>query len=327
MLTSRELVNRAIRFQGIDRLPHEFPEPWGNDYYWVDLAPSPDDRRNEGPDDWGVLWRNRGHGAYLDPADGHVLSDWSKLATLRVPDIKDERRWVNFAGARERAGDRFVMAHGFSIYERVHMLRGIEDTWCDITESPDELCRLLDLLVEMNLYAIQRYATLGVDGFIFNDDWGLQDRLMIRPAHWRSLWKPRYARIFGAARAAGLHTFLHSCGYIVDILYDLIEVGLEVIHMDQQENMGLELLGKRFGGRITFFSPVDIQKTMVTGTPDQIRAYCRQMVKCLARPEGGFLPRKYADHVGAGHTPEAIKTMCDEFMKISDELYPTKSGG
>ena len=54
--------------------------------------------------------------------------------------------------------------------------------------------------------------------------------------------------------------------------------------------MGLELLGKRFGGRLTFFSPVDIQKTMVRGNLDEIRAYCREMVKHLWRPEGGFIP-------------------------------------
>jgi hypothetical protein len=124
------------------------------------------------------------------------------------------------------------------------------------------LGQLVDVLVEMNLKAIQHYAELGFDGLIFTDDWGLQNRLMIAPADWRKIWKPRYARIFEAAHQAGLHNFLHSCGYIVEILDDLIEIGLEAIHMDQQENMGLELLGKRFGGRLTFFAPVDIQKTM-----------------------------------------------------------------
>ena len=34
-------------------------------------------------------------------------------------------------------------------------------------------------------------------------------------------------------------TLLHSCGYIMDILEDLIEIGLDVIQIDQQENMGL----------------------------------------------------------------------------------------
>ena len=110
---------------------------------------------------------------------------------------------------------------------------------------------------------------------------------------------------------------MHSCGYIVDILDDLIEVGLDVIHMDQQENMGLALLGERFGGRLTFYAPVDIQHTMAHGTLDEIRAYCRDMVRLLGRPEGGFIPRWYSDPVGAGHRQEAIDSMSQEFLRLS----------
>jgi hypothetical protein len=89
--------------------------------------------------------------------------------------------------------------------------------------------------------------------------------------------------------------------------------------MDQQENMGLDLLGERFGGRITFWCPVDIQRTMVHGTLEDIRAYCRRLVKTLGRPEGGFIATWYSDPAGAGHRQDAIDAMCDEFLKISRE--------
>ncbi len=181
------------------------------------------------------------------------------------------------------------------------------------------MCALIDALTDMNLTAIKRYAEAGVDGFIFCDDWGLQNKLMISPDLWRDIWKPRYARIYKAAHDADMFTFLHSCGYIVDILDDLIEVGLDVIHMDQQENMGLELLSKRFSGRITFFAPVDIQKTMVLGSLEDIRTYCRKMADLLGRPEGGFIPLWYTDPAGAGHEPVSIDAMCEEFLKISRE--------
>jgi len=102
----------------------------------------------------------------------------------------------------------------------------------------------------------------------------------------------------------------------VDILDDLIEIGLDVIQMDQQENMGLELLGERFGGRITFYCPVDIQNTMVYGSLEDIRFYCRKMVKLLGSPNGGFIPKWYSDPVGAGHRQEAIDAMCEEFLRI-----------
>ena len=208
------------------------------------------------------------------------------------------------------------MGYGISIYERVHFIRGLENTWIDTRKNPEQLGNLIDILVEMNLAAIKHYAQAGCDGLFLWDDWGLQNRLMISPDSWREIWKGRYQRIFQAAHDAGMLTFLHSCGYIIDILDDLIEIGLDVIQMDQQENMGLELLGERFAGHITFFNPVDIQTVMVDGSLDDIRAYCRQMVKHLGRPEGGFIPRWYSDPQGAGHTPEAVDAMCREFIKI-----------
>jgi uroporphyrinogen decarboxylase len=317
-MNSRELVYRTVRFQGAERLPYDFPEKYGSDFYWVGMSPSPDARPRRGVDEWGAVWQNLGQ-TNLGEVKDFPLKDWQDFDRLPIPDIHDPRRWEGLVGARQRAGDRFMLADGVSIYERVHFIRGLENTWMDIYDHPAELGRLIDILVEMNIAAIQHFQQAGADGLIFCDDWGLQNRLMIAPRDWRKIWKPRYARIFTAAHEAGLLTFLHSCGYIVDILDDLIEIGLDAVHMDQQENMGLELLGERFGGRLTFFAPVDIQKTMVYGTADEIRAYCRKMASLLGRPNGGFIPRWYSDPVGAGHRQEAIESMCEEFLRMAKQ--------
>lgn len=322
-MNSRELVIRTVRFQSPQRLPFDLPEPYGSDFYWTGLNPSPDDRPSgiSGYDEWGAYWQNFGF-SHLGEVKDYPLKDWKDFDKLHIPDIHDPKRWTCIEGMREKAGEKFILANGLSIYERVHFIRGLHNTWTDIYDNPEKLGELIDILVDMNIAAIERYALAGADGYIFCDDWGLQNRLMISPAKWREIWKPRYSRIFTAAHNHGLLTFLHSCGYIVDILDDLIEIGLDAVHMDQQENMGVDLLGERFGGRLTFFAPVDIQKTMVYGSMDEIRAYARRMAVVLGRPEGGFIPRWYSDPKGAGHTAEALKAMCEEFVTISHELKP-----
>ncbi|MCX8053298.1 MAG: hypothetical protein N3B12_05785 [Armatimonadetes bacterium] len=318
-MTSREIVLRTIRFEHPNRIPYDFPEPYGSDFAFTGLDPNPDARPANGPDEWGAIWKNIGL-CSLGEVQEYPIKQWSDLDKLAIPDVNAPHRWKNLEGIRERAGEKFLLGYGLSIYERVHFLRGLENTWMDVYDNPEQLVRLIGTLVEMNLEIIQRYAELGVDGYFFADDWGLQSRLMISPEQWRRIWKPAYRRIFDAVHAAGMLTFLHSCGYIVDILDDLIEIGLDVIHMDQQENMGLELLGSRFAGRITFFSPVDIQNTMARGNPDEIRAYCHKMVACLGTPRGGFMAKWYSDPVGAGHAQEAIDAMCQEFLKINDQF-------
>jgi uroporphyrinogen decarboxylase len=319
MMTSKEVVIKTIKFQNPDRFAFDLPEPYPNDFAWVGMKPSPDERPPNGPDEWGSIWENIGI-SDLGEVKKPVLMDWNDLKKLKIPDIKDPKRWKVLDRAREKAGDKFLVSFGLSLYERPHFIRGMQNLWTDIYTNPSELEQLLDIQVEMNLYAIERFAKAGADGYFFCDDWGLQNSLMISPDAWRQFWKPRYQKVYSAAHKAGLLTFLHSCGYIVDILDDLIEEGLDVIQMDQQENMGLELLGKRFGGRITFFNPVDIQNTMARGNPVEIKNYCHEMAKHLAKHNGGFIPKWYPDPKGAGHSQEAIKAMCEEFLKISSSI-------
>jgi hypothetical protein len=320
--TSREIVTAAIEFKGPERLPRDFPAPFGSDFAGMAMVPSPDMRppNGKGTDEWGAVWDNIGV-CSIGEVKEYPLKDWADFDKLSIPDINAPARWTKLTEQRAAAGDRFILSYGISLYERPHFIRGLDAIWTDIYEYPAELERLLDILVDMNLAAIPRYAAAGANGYIFPDDWGLQDRPMISPDKWRELWKPRYKKVWDCCHAHGLKTFLHSCGHIVDLLDDMIDAGLQVIHMDQQENMGLELLGKRFGGRLVFYSPVDIQMTMARGNPAEIRAYCRKMVQLLGRPEGGIIPRWYTDPKGAGHSQEALDVMCTEFLAISREMY------
>ena len=318
MMTSKDIVKKTIAFEKPERLGRSFPEKYGNDFVEIMMDPSPDMRpiaKKAEKDEWGALWENIGV-CNIGEVKDFPLKEWDDFDKLNIPDIRDPRRWEGMEERVAAAGERYLLAHGISLYERMHFIRGLENTWMDIYLEPENLKKLLGILVDMNLYAIERYSASGIDGIIFSDDWGLQDRLMISPDKWREIWKPAYTEVYTAAHKAGLQTFLHSCGYIVDILDDLIETGLDVIQMDQQMNMGLDKLHE-FAGRITFWCPVDIQAGMCDKTNDEIRAYCHSLVEKTSTPEGGFLPKWYSDPVGAGHTEDAVDAMCEEFLKIS----------
>lgn len=319
MMNGRQCVTATLGFGKPDRLARALPPEWGNDFHWTGPDPSPDRRASSGTDEWGCVWENI-RSSNLGEVKVHPLRSWDLFETMRVPDISEPRRWRVLADDVAKAGGRFVVGGGVSLYERVHFLRGLENTWIDIYDAPDRLGALIDILADMNVAALGKYAEAGVDGLFFCDDWGLQDRLMIRPESWYRIWQPRYARVFGAARSRGIRTFLHSCGHVLDILPGLIDAGLDVIQLDQQENMGLDNLS-RYRGRITFFCPVDIQAVMPGGDPARIREYCHRLTDCLATPRGGFIAGYYGDPRAVGHSQEAIEAMCDEFGRISRALY------
>ncbi|MFA6291304.1 MAG: uroporphyrinogen decarboxylase family protein [Victivallales bacterium] len=318
MMTAKENIVRTIRFQKPERVGVELPEPYGCDFAWVGMNPSVDARPNRkelSMDEWGAVWENIGV-CHLGEVKEFPLKDWKDFGKLKIPDVDAPVRWQALEKqVAELKKDKFILCGGVSLYERIHFIRGLENTWADIYLEPDNLRKLIDILVEMNLKALKHYAAVGADGLLFCDDWGLQDRLMISPDKWRAFWKPAYAKVYKAAHDAGMLTLLHSCGYITEILDDLIDAGLDVIQMDQQMNMGLDNL-HRYAGRITFWCPVDIQAVMPHGSMGEIRDYCHEMFAKLATPQGGFIAKWYCDPKGAGHSQEAIDTMCREFLTL-----------
>ncbi len=317
-MNGQEVIRRTIEFDSPGRIGLALRDDYQNDIVHSGMSPHVDQRPPNGYDEWGSLWENIGV-CKLGEVKKPALPSWDVFPELKIPDVSEERRWHGVADRIAECHDRgkFVLANGISLYERLHFLRGLQGVWTDIYTEPDNLVKLLDILADMNEYSVRRYADAGADGYFFCDDWGLQNSLMISPEKWREFWKPRYRRVYSACHKHGLKTFLHSCGYIVDILDDLIECGLDVIQMDQQQNMGLERLRDGFRGRLTFWCPVDIQNTMARGSLEDIRRYAKLLTESLGTPEGGFIAKWYGDPKGAGHSEEAIRIMSQTFMEIA----------
>jgi len=141
--------------------------------------------------------------------------------------------------------------------------------------------------VEYSCKVTAQLAGVGIDGIRFGDDWGFQDRLMMRPELWRQLLKEGYRQIYGTARDVGLVVMIHSCGNITDLIPDLIEIGVEVVHPLQPEAMEVAYCQREFGKDLTFWGGLGSQSTLPHGSPAEVRAEVRQRLGLFA--EGGCI--------------------------------------
>ncbi|MFH0795910.1 MAG: uroporphyrinogen decarboxylase family protein [Candidatus Omnitrophota bacterium] len=331
-MTSRERVKRAVKFMGPDRVPYDLPEEWGTDFVYADCDPDPSwhpavktDTRWE--DEWGCIWEKLPGDKTMGQVKFHPLSDYSRMKSYKFPDYtKRERYLAAKKVVAENKEGKFVLAGiPFSLIHRLEYLRGHEAAWTDPYTFPGELDDFLDKFCGVAMESIERFAEIGIDGIISCDDWGLQNRLMVSPAVWEKVWKPKYEKVYRFARARGILTFLHSCGYITDILGGLIEAGLDVIQMDQQENMGVERLSTLYGGKICFWCPVDIQNTMAKGNVEDVKRYAVKLIDHFGKFEGGFIGKWYPSPEAVGHPREKIKAMADTFVEYGFQYY--KRGG
>jgi len=327
-MTSRERVKRAVLFQRPDRVPWDLPEKWGTDFLGVGCEQDPGwkpkvQTETRWEDEWGCIWEKPEGNKTMGQVRYSPLEDYSMLANYRFPDYENRQRYEAAKRAvQENKEEKFVYAGiPMSLIHRLEYLRGHEAGWTDAYLYPEKLDGLLDRICEMNMTAIERFAEIGVDGVFSCDDWGFQDRLMVKPDIWHQVWKPKYKKVYSFARSKGMLTFLHSCGYIIDILGGFVEANLNVIQMDQQENMGLGRLGEMYGGKLCFWCPVDIQNTMVRGTVEDVRRYARRLIDSFGKFNGGFIAKWYPSPDGPGHTWDKIDAMSEAFVEYGSRFY------
>jgi hypothetical protein len=325
-MTPREIVKRAILFQSPERIPYDLPEPYGSDFLHVGVDPDwkpivKTDTKWE--DEFGCIWERLPGDVTMGQVKFHPLSDYSDWSKVKFPDYEKKSRYESAKRKiQENKEEKFVLAYiPLSLIHRLEYLRGHEAAWTDPYLYPEQLDKLLDKLCEIAMASIEKFSEIGVDGICSADDWGFQDRLMVKPEIWYKVWKEKYKKVYTFARSKGILTFLHSCGYIIDILEGLIESNLNVIQMDQQENMGVENLSNRFGGRLCFWCPVDIQNTMVKGTVEDVKNYAKKLIDYFGKFNGGFIAKWYPAPLAVKHSEEKIKAMAEIFVEYGKTFY------
>ncbi len=114
------------------------------------------------------------------------------------------------------------------------------------------------------------------------------------PRLWRRFLKPCLARMFGRVKAAGKFVHIHSDGDVTAIFDDLIEIGLDVYNPFQPEIMDVYELKRRYRGRLAFHGGVGIQGLLPHGTPQQVKAEVRRLVREVGAGGGYILGPSHA---------------------------------
>jgi hypothetical protein len=305
MMLSREIVKRAIQMEAPVRLPMDFPSCGFGDIMRV----GPETRGKAGyrkdgwvmeRDEWGCKWgvTPSTSGTFGHPVE-FPLARWDDLKTYEFPDPFNPQRYEGLDDEIERAENRgqyIAYFSPFTLFERLHMLRGFENILLDLCLEPDRFRALAENVLKFHLGVIR---TLDenfrgkIDAYYMTDDWGSQDTTLISLPMWRTFFKPLYKKLFDAIHEAGMHAYLHSCGKINDLFDDYIDIGLDVVNLRQPRLLGIEEIGKRFAGRICFTASLDCQKTLPTQDDGVMREEAVLLLRHWATEKGGFIPLEF----------------------------------
>lgn len=197
------------------------------------------------------------------------------------------------------------------LFQHIQNLRGPENFFYDLGEDRQELHELCERLVEYYLPSIRAYVAAGVDCVTWGDDWGTQTAMLCRPETWRRIFKPHYQRMFDAVKEGGAKVWTHSDGWILEILPDLVEMGVNVIN-PQHPCMGTRRVGELIGGKVCVRTDIDRQGVIPFGTPAEVRAAVEEVMEVFGSHQGGVLLH---GEIGPGVPWENIEALYRAFYE------------
>ncbi len=339
-MTSRELVYKTLAFENYsDRAPRQLSalayakiydgenfDRIRKKYEWDIATPKTEyleksavrkghpTEIGEHVDDWGCVFTNikRGIiGEVKKPLVSAEDENWEDTSKIVIPE-----HWLSFdieqVNKECALSDKF-MRSGCSVrvFERLQFIRGTENLYIDLMLQPNGFIDFLDKMHDFNCRLITKWSQTDVDAIFFLDDWGSQRSLLINPSLWRDIFKPMYRDFINIAHSHGKKVFMHSDGYILDIMPDLIELGLDAIN-SQIFCMGVDKLSK-FKGKITFWGEIDRQHILPRGTKEDVVRAVEQVYNNLWDNGGCIAQCEYGDCKA-----ENVEAVYDTWNKLTE---------
>ena len=266
---------------------------------------------SEGTDFWGCHNRKveNDFNSYFE-FDNHPLASASSVQDINRHDWPS-LDWWNYAAlpaaiqAANRKEPRAIMYFAGGSFETPWYMRGMEAFMIDLYENPDIVDAICSHVTEYYLQRAFRAidASNGmIDMIGSGGDLGSQRGMMVNPDVWRERIKPYSAKLIATFKKRGFSTFYHSCGSIVPVIGDLIEMGLDVLDPIQVSAAGMkpEELFPAFGDRLSFHGAIDEQELLPHGTPKQVYDETTRVIDILGQ-NGGFIVSP--NHQVQGDTP------------------------
>jgi uroporphyrinogen decarboxylase len=276
-------------------------------------------------DAWGIAYRFNGH---HDEAVGRPLSGAGIDDLARYPWPDPEQldpvaiRAIGELARHYRQDTPYVVCARhpyFGVLELGCWMCGFDDFLYRLAAEPDFVHRFFEIVL-----AYQRrvdeiyYAAVGpwIHFTTSGDDFGAQTGPLLSPSMFRSMVLPYLEkRIRHTRQFTDAAFFHHSCGAIRPLIQDLIGAGVQILNPLQPRARDMEPEGLKadFGDALTFYGGIDTQDLLPRGTPEEVAAETRKVIRILGK--GGGYVLSAAHHLQEDVPAENVVAMYREGLR------------
>lgn len=253
-----------------------------------------DDRRT---DEWRFVYQRQQYatGIYwegVDPPLAHAASI-ADLDSYPWPDPD----WYDYAALPDMCAEyegRAVQIGYTAIFYWHNRLRGLQLSLEDLALRPEFSRQLIKRIADFFFeYHGRCYEAAGKAMQLtqVTDDFGSQSGLLISKQMIEEYYRGWIQLAIDQAKSHDIKVFHHDDGAILELIPDLIEMGIDVLNPIQWRCKGMdrELIGREFAGRVCFHGAVDNQHTLPFGSADDVRDEVAFNLKTLGRTGTGYI--------------------------------------
>lgn len=205
-----------------------------------------------------------GHGAILG-GKGPIQTrdDFNKYPFDELPAIFWSTYEPQLEAIREALppGMKAYGGCGYGIFESSQDLVGFESLCLMQSDDPELFADLFrkigDLYVSLWSGMIRDYSDIFVF-FRMGDDLGYKTSTMLAPATIRQFIMPQYKRVVDLVHQSGKRFLMHSCGCIFEVMEDLIALGIDAKHSNEDQIAPFERWIELYNDRIGLFGGIDV---------------------------------------------------------------------
>ncbi len=281
-------TKKMAEYYGSDDIENilRLPIRWGGPETTKPLYADTETYGEQAIDEFGVTWSvsDMDRGAPIKP--GITKPD---LSGYTFPDPDQAYRFKDIDTWCEENKKHFRILWIGELWERATFIRSMEELLLDLAVNKKFVFKLLegitDYLLKTMKILLERYD---FEAFSLSDDYGTQKALQMSPRDWRKFIKPFLRQIFELARKNGKIMMVHTCGNVFEVIGDMVDVGLDILHPIQPETMDIYQLKAEFGKDLTFQGGLGTQNFLPYATPDQVKEEVK-ILKDKMGKGGGYI--------------------------------------
>lgn len=222
-----------------------------------------------------------------------VVKDVTKWKEqIRIPPLKG-LNWSDaeaYAKKVNRSEKFCAITSGGGLFERSHLLMGMQNAFISYMEHPDAMAEMLRAIADYKIEYLKLAAKyIKPDIVFYHDDWGSKQNVFLPPKLWRQIIKPLHAEIVKTAHECGIMFMHHADCICQPLVTDMVEMGIEIWQGVIPQNDIVEIQ-RVTEGKLAMVGGIDGPAIDVENiTEEEIRAEVRRAFDTYC-PAGRFYP-------------------------------------